>query len=188
MSGSRASSFGRFGRSDWSSKLIRGLRSKTAAGFRSRRGRCHEPTPVTPHYASFAASALAWRPGLPTVRCTPISGPMWPAIGFFAYGPTPEMAAVLSVDIGTGAVWPVRSPMDTLISALQAGHPRRGDFAHDQAPRLHCRSRRLGGGHCGAVCGACATACADATDRCADADGRKRSARTAACCGVPPEP
>ncbi len=59
MSGSRASSFGRFGRSDWSSKLIRGLRSKTAAGFRSRRGRCHEPTPVTPHYASFASYKTA---------------------------------------------------------------------------------------------------------------------------------
>jgi hypothetical protein len=26
----------------WSSKLIRGLRPKTAAGFRSRRGRCHD--------------------------------------------------------------------------------------------------------------------------------------------------
>jgi hypothetical protein len=38
-----------FGRNDGSSKLIRGLRSKTAAGFRSRRGLCHErpPSPLT---------------------------------------------------------------------------------------------------------------------------------------------
>jgi hypothetical protein len=28
-------------------------------GFRSRRGRCHEPTPVTPHYASFASYKTA---------------------------------------------------------------------------------------------------------------------------------
>ena len=59
MSRNRASSFGRFGRSDWSSKLICGLRSKTAAGFRSRRGRCHEPTPVTAHYVSFASYETA---------------------------------------------------------------------------------------------------------------------------------
>jgi ABC transporter substrate binding protein len=48
-----------FGRSDRSSKLIRGFQSKTVAGFRSRRGRCHEPTPVTPHYASFASYKTA---------------------------------------------------------------------------------------------------------------------------------
>src|SRR6516165_9683175 len=38
-----------------------------------------------------SASALEWRPGLPTVRCTPISGPMWLAIGFFAYGPIADI-------------------------------------------------------------------------------------------------
>jgi hypothetical protein len=48
-----------------SSKLIHGLRSKTAAGFRSRRGRCHEPTPVTPHYAPFASYKTAGRPRHP---------------------------------------------------------------------------------------------------------------------------
>ena len=36
-----------YGRSDWSSKLTRGLGSEAAAGFRSRRGRSREPTPVT---------------------------------------------------------------------------------------------------------------------------------------------
>jgi hypothetical protein len=35
------------------------LRAKTAAGFRSRRGRCHEPTPVTPDYAPFASYKTA---------------------------------------------------------------------------------------------------------------------------------
>jgi hypothetical protein len=48
-----------YGRSDRSSKLIHGLRAKTAAGFRSRRGRCREPTPVTPHYAPFASYKTA---------------------------------------------------------------------------------------------------------------------------------
>jgi len=38
-----------------------------------------------------SAYVLAWRPGLPTVRCTPNSRPMWLAIGFFAYGPIPEL-------------------------------------------------------------------------------------------------
>jgi hypothetical protein len=42
-----------------SSKLIRGLRSKRAAGFRSRRGRYDEPTPITPHDASFASYKAA---------------------------------------------------------------------------------------------------------------------------------
>jgi len=41
------------GRSDWSTKLIRGLKAEAAAGFQSRRGRCREPTPVTPQYAAF---------------------------------------------------------------------------------------------------------------------------------------
>src|SRR3974390_1563478 len=41
------------GRSDWSTKLTRGLEAETAAGFQSRRGRCREPTPVTPQYATF---------------------------------------------------------------------------------------------------------------------------------------
>jgi hypothetical protein len=31
------------------------LRPDLIWAFRSRRGRCHEPTPVTPHYASFAS-------------------------------------------------------------------------------------------------------------------------------------
>src|SRR6266542_2723206 len=44
-----------YGRSDRSSKLIRGLGSEAAAGFRSRRGRYREPTPVIPHYAPFAS-------------------------------------------------------------------------------------------------------------------------------------
>src|SRR3954463_13652896 len=41
------------GRNDWSTKLIRGLVTEAATGFQSRRGRCREPTPVTPHYAPF---------------------------------------------------------------------------------------------------------------------------------------
>src|SRR3974390_3366432 len=41
------------GRSDWSTKLTRGLEAEAAAGFQSRRGRCREPTPVTPQYATF---------------------------------------------------------------------------------------------------------------------------------------
>src|ERR1700739_680258 len=41
------------GRSDWSTKLIRGLKAEAAAGFQSRRERCREPTPVTPQYAAF---------------------------------------------------------------------------------------------------------------------------------------
>jgi hypothetical protein len=34
-------------------ELIRGLKAEAAAGFRSRRERCREPTPVTPQYAAF---------------------------------------------------------------------------------------------------------------------------------------
>src|SRR6516164_5475382 len=41
------------GRSDWSTKLIRGLKAEAAAGFQSRRERCRESTPVTPQYAAF---------------------------------------------------------------------------------------------------------------------------------------
>src|SRR5215208_6775773 len=41
------------GRNGWSTKLIRGLVTEAATGFQSRRGRCREPTPVTPHYAPF---------------------------------------------------------------------------------------------------------------------------------------
>jgi hypothetical protein len=43
------------GRSDRSSKLIRGLESETPAGFRSRRGRGHDPAPVAAHNALFAS-------------------------------------------------------------------------------------------------------------------------------------
>src|SRR5262249_41710149 len=42
------------GRSDWSTKLIRGLKAEAAAGFQSRRERCSEPTPATPQYAAFS--------------------------------------------------------------------------------------------------------------------------------------
>jgi hypothetical protein len=44
-----------YGRSDRNSKLIRGLRSEAPAGFRSRRGCGHDPTPVTSHNAPFAS-------------------------------------------------------------------------------------------------------------------------------------
>src|SRR6516225_2618063 len=47
------------GRSDWSTKLIRGLKAEAAAGFQSRRERCREPTPVTPQYAAFATYEAA---------------------------------------------------------------------------------------------------------------------------------
>src|SRR5262249_47247000 len=43
-----------YGRSDWSTKLIRGLTSEAAAGFRSRRGPSHDSTLVTPHNAPFS--------------------------------------------------------------------------------------------------------------------------------------
>ena len=49
------------GRSDWSSKLIRGFGSEEAAGFRSRRGPTHESTPVASHYASLASYKEARR-------------------------------------------------------------------------------------------------------------------------------
>jgi hypothetical protein len=42
-----------YGRSDWSSKLIRGLASEAPAGFRSRRGDGHDQIPVAPHCAPF---------------------------------------------------------------------------------------------------------------------------------------
>src|SRR5260370_36176288 len=44
-----------YGRSDRSSKLIRGFESETPAGFRSRRGFGHDPAPVTPDNALFAS-------------------------------------------------------------------------------------------------------------------------------------
>ena len=43
-----------YGRSGWSTKLIRGLTSETPAGFRSRRGPCHDSTLVAPHNAPFS--------------------------------------------------------------------------------------------------------------------------------------
>src|SRR5215813_1921612 len=43
-----------YGRSDWSTKLTRGLTSEAAAGFQSRRGLSHDDSaPVTPHNAPF---------------------------------------------------------------------------------------------------------------------------------------
>src|SRR5262249_47761777 len=43
-----------YGRSDWSTKLIRGLTSEAAAGFQSRRRLNHDDSaPVTPHNAPF---------------------------------------------------------------------------------------------------------------------------------------
>src|SRR5262249_26994652 len=47
------------GRSDWSTKLIRGLKAEAAAGFKSRRERCGEPTPATPQYAAFSTYKAA---------------------------------------------------------------------------------------------------------------------------------
>jgi hypothetical protein len=52
-----------YGRSDWSSKLIRGLRSEAPAGFRSRRGWYREPTPVTSYNAPFASCKCATQAG-----------------------------------------------------------------------------------------------------------------------------
>ena len=48
-----------YGRSDWSTKLIRGLTSEAAAGFRSRRGPNYDSTFVTPHNAPFATYKAA---------------------------------------------------------------------------------------------------------------------------------
>src|SRR5215831_19166867 len=48
-----------YGRSDRSSKLTRGLRSKAAADFRSRQRRSREPTPATSQYALFASYKAA---------------------------------------------------------------------------------------------------------------------------------
>ena len=43
-----------YGRSDWSTKLTRGLISEAPAGFRSRRGLSYDDSaPVTPHNAPF---------------------------------------------------------------------------------------------------------------------------------------
>jgi hypothetical protein len=116
MSGSRASSFGRFGRSDWSAKLIRGLRSKTAAGFRSRRGRCHEPTPVPPHYASFASYKTAGvhcgarRRGWVAARChdaTADEADQWPR------------HRVISGFLDSRfSIWSVDSPSQTALPAI----------------------------------------------------------------------
>src|SRR5262249_14516207 len=42
------------GRSDWSTKLIRGLTSEAPAGFQSRRGLSYDDSaPVSPHNAPF---------------------------------------------------------------------------------------------------------------------------------------
>jgi hypothetical protein len=48
-----------YGRSDWSTKLIRGLTSEAAAGFQSRRGLSHDSTLVTPHNAPFSTYKAA---------------------------------------------------------------------------------------------------------------------------------
>src|SRR5262249_24115064 len=48
-----------YGRSDWSTKLIRGLTSEAAAGFRSRRGPSHDSTLATPHNAPFSTYKAA---------------------------------------------------------------------------------------------------------------------------------
>src|SRR4029453_13167366 len=48
-----------YGRGDWSTKLIRGLISEAAAGFRSRLGPSHDSTLVTPHNAPFSTYKAA---------------------------------------------------------------------------------------------------------------------------------
>src|SRR4029453_11320956 len=48
-----------YGRGDWSTKLIRGLISEAAAGFRSRLGPSHDSTLVTPHNAPFSTYKTA---------------------------------------------------------------------------------------------------------------------------------
>ena len=55
--------------------LIRGLVSKTAAGFRSRRGGGHDRIPVSPHHAPFSSYKNRRRPRqaeetVPSVRVT----------------------------------------------------------------------------------------------------------------------
>ena len=64
------------GRSGWSTKLIRGLKAEAAAGFQSRRGRCREPTPVTPQYAAFPTykrrEFIDSRPCLGRIMLTPL--------------------------------------------------------------------------------------------------------------------
>src|SRR5215472_14066660 len=64
------------GRSDWSTKLIRGLKAEAAAGFQSRRERCSEPTPATPQYAAFSTykAARAYGAHANGVRRCPLSG------------------------------------------------------------------------------------------------------------------
>src|SRR6516225_7778751 len=63
------------GRSDWSTKLFRGLKAEAAAGFQSRRERCREPTPATPQYAAFSTYKAArvhrtdWWCGGMAARC-----------------------------------------------------------------------------------------------------------------------
>jgi integration host factor subunit alpha len=48
-----------YGRSDWSTKLIRGLSAKAVAGFQSRRALRHDAAPVTPQYAAFSTYKAA---------------------------------------------------------------------------------------------------------------------------------
>ena len=62
-----------YGRSDWSTKLIRGLIAKAAAGFQSRRGRRHESAPVTPHICCFPDI----QGGASSSRCSAARRP-WP--------------------------------------------------------------------------------------------------------------
>src|SRR4029077_8690334 len=53
--------------SDWSTKLIRGLTSEAAAGFRSRLGLSYDDSaPVTPHNAPF-----------PTYKAARVHMPIW---------------------------------------------------------------------------------------------------------------
>jgi hypothetical protein len=48
-----------YGRSDWSTKLTRGLSAKAVAGFQSRRALRHDAAPVTPQYAAFSTYKAA---------------------------------------------------------------------------------------------------------------------------------
>jgi hypothetical protein len=71
------------GRSGWSTKLIRGLKAEAAAGFQSRRGRCREPTPVTPQYAAFPTYKAARVHRLPSMPRADHANPI-AAAAFFA--------------------------------------------------------------------------------------------------------